>query len=137
MLFDYAWPGNVRELQNEVQRCLILSGEDRFVREEYLSPKINPRQEADSNGADNFFEAKAEFVKRFLNQALRPLDSNKARTAEEIGLSRQGLFKLIKKHKIESPARNSARTVERERAPISPRPEAVRLRVRFPPRFLL
>jgi transcriptional regulator with PAS, ATPase and Fis domain len=105
LFLDYGWPGNVRELQNEVQRCLILCGEDRFIREEYLSPRINPRQEM-SNGADyNFFEAKAEFVKRFLNQALLRSHNNKARTAEEIGLSRQGLFKLIKKHKIEAPAK--------------------------------
>ena len=30
-------------------------------------------------------------------------DYNRARTAQEIGLSRQGLFKLIKKHHIEVP----------------------------------
>ncbi len=108
LFLEYGWPGNVRELQNEVQRCLILCGEDRFVREEYLSPKINPRQEM-SNGAEyNFFEAKAEFVKRFLNQALLRTNYNKARAAEEIGLSRQGLFKLIKKHKIEAPAKEFA-----------------------------
>ena len=106
LFLEYGWPGNVRELQNEVQRCLILCGEDRFIREEHLSPKINPRQEM-SNGTDcNFFEAKAEFVKRFLNQALLRANYNKARTAEEIGLSRQGLFKLIKKHKIEAPSRD-------------------------------
>jgi len=105
LVLEYAWPGNVRELQNEVQRCLILCGEDRFIREEHLSPKINPRQEVSSGADCNFFEAKAEFVKRFLNQALERAHYNKARTAEEIGLSRQGLFKLIKKHKIEAPAR--------------------------------
>jgi len=105
LFLEYRWPGNVRELQNEVQRCLILCGEDRFVREEYLSPKINPRQEMSSGPDYNFFEAKTEFVKRFLNQALLRTNYNKARTADEIGLSRQGLFKLIKKHKIESPAR--------------------------------
>lgn len=101
LLLNYSWPGNVRELQNEVQRCLILCGEDRFVGEEFLSPKINPRQEM-SNSADyNFFGAKAEFVRRFLNQALQRSNFNKAKTAEEIGISRQGLFKLMKKHKIE------------------------------------
>ena len=106
LFLEYAWPGNVRELQNEVQRCLILCGDDRFIREEHLSPKINPRQEM-SNGAEcNFFEAKTEFVKRFLNQALLRTNYNKARAAEEIGLSRQGLFKLIKKHKIEAPSRD-------------------------------
>jgi transcriptional regulator with PAS, ATPase and Fis domain len=106
LFLEYAWPGNVRELQNEVQRCLILCGDERFIREEHLSPKINPRQEM-SNGAEcNFFEAKTEFIKRFLNQALLRTNYNKARAAEEIGLSRQGLFKLIKKHKIEAPSRD-------------------------------
>jgi len=109
LLMTYRWPGNVRELQNEVQRCLILCGEERFLREECLSPKINPRQET-SNGSDcNFFEAKAEFVRRFLNQALQRCDFNKAKTAEEIGISRQGLFKLIKKHKIEESRDNLER----------------------------
>jgi transcriptional regulator with PAS, ATPase and Fis domain len=102
LLVGYSWPGNVRELQNEIQRSLILCGDGRFIREEYLSPKVNPRQET-SGGADyNFFEAKAEFVKRFLNQALVRYNYNKAKTAEEIGLSRQGLFKLMKKHKIDA-----------------------------------
>jgi DNA-binding NtrC family response regulator len=36
-----------------------------------------------------------------LNQALQRSNFNKAKTAEEIGISRQGLFKLMKKHKIE------------------------------------
>jgi transcriptional regulator with PAS, ATPase and Fis domain len=100
LLLRYGWPGNVREIQNEIQRCLILSGTDRFIREEYLSPKINPKELVSGRDENNFFEAKAEFVRRFLNQALEKHDHNKARTAEEIGISRQGLFKLMKKHKI-------------------------------------
>jgi len=98
----YPWPGNVRELQNEIQRCIILSGEERLVREEHLSPKLNPGRPLPASPLDNFFEAKADFIRRFLNQALSRYDFNKARTAEEIGLSRQGLFKLLKKHKIEA-----------------------------------
>jgi len=110
LLHAYAWPGNVRELQNEIQRCLILCGEERVVRPEHLSPRISapagngPASEAAREAADNFFEAKAEFVKRFLRQALLRCDYNKARTAEEIGLSRQALFKLMKKHKIQTPS---------------------------------
>jgi hypothetical protein len=101
LLMNYSWSGNVRELQNEVQRSLILCGEDRFLREDHLSPSINPLRQT-SNGTDHSFsEAKAEFVRRFLNQALQRCNFNKARTAEEIGLSRQGLFKLLKKHGIE------------------------------------
>jgi len=104
LMMNYSWHGNVRELQNEIQRCLVLSGEERFIREEHLSSKINPRQEVSSGPAYNFFEAKAEFVRRFLSQALLRSNFNKAKTAEEIGISRQGLFKLMKKHKIEEAA---------------------------------
>jgi len=101
LFFHYSWPGNVRELQNEIQRCIILSGGEELVREEHVSAKINPRRETGAGSPFNFFEAKAEFVRRFLNQALLRANFNKARTAEEIGLSRQGLFKLMKKYKIE------------------------------------
>src|SRR4029078_6964494 len=27
-LYDYAWPGNVRELQNEMERLVVLAGEE-------------------------------------------------------------------------------------------------------------
>jgi len=102
LLINYSWPGNVRELQNEIQRCLIFSGEDNFIREEYLSPKINPQGETSQNSSFSYSAAKAEFESRFLREALHRCDYNKSKTAEEIGLSRQGLFKLMKKHGIEA-----------------------------------
>jgi len=48
----------------------------------------------------DYFHAKAAFEKKFLNEALARSDYNRTRTADEIGLSRQGLFKLMKKHGI-------------------------------------
>jgi len=100
LLVNYSWPGNIRELQNEIQRCLVFAGEDDFIKEECISLKINPDRECFTASSYGFFQARAEFEKRFLNQALARWNSNRARTAEEIGLSRQGLFKLIKKHDI-------------------------------------
>ena len=109
LLCAYGWPGNVRELQNEIQRALILCGEDGIIRPEHLSPKLNPEREAgpDRDGG-SFAAAKAEFVRRFLGQALRRCDYNKARTAAQIGLSRQGLFKLLKKHRVEREHREAS-----------------------------
>ncbi len=100
LMVNYSWPGNIRELQNEIQRCLVFTGEDDFIKEECLSLKINPQRDCFTASSYGFFQARAEFEKRFLNQALARWNSNRARTAEEIGLSRQGLFKLIKKHDI-------------------------------------
>jgi len=106
LLMNYSWPGNIRELQNEIQRCLVFAGEDDFIKEECLSLKINPHRECFTASSYGFFQARAEFEKRFLNQALARWNSNRARTAEEIGLSRQGLFKLIKKHDINVPKKS-------------------------------
>jgi two-component system response regulator AtoC len=98
LLMDYAWPGNIRELQSEIQRCLILSGDGGLIKQEHLSAKINPQKEVCSTVSYSYYQAKAEFEIRFLSQALHRFGHNKARTAEGIGLSRQGLFKLLKKH---------------------------------------
>ena len=100
ILADYKWPGNIRELQNEIQRGLIIAGEDRLIREEHLSSQVNPNPQPSSPVTYDYFAAKAEFEKRFLRQALLRFGHNKARTATEIGLTRQGLFKLLKKHNL-------------------------------------
>ena len=106
LLMSYSWPGNVRELQNEIQKCLVYAGEDNLIKEDYLSPKINPQRERAAKSSYDFFQARAEFERRFLNQALARWNCNRAKTAEKIGLSRQGLFKLIKKHNIEVPTKS-------------------------------
>lgn len=108
LLIDYSWPGNVRELQNEIQRCLVFAGDSRLIKEEYLSSRINPQAVSSSCSSYDFFQARAEFEKRFLHQALARWNFNRARTAEEVGLSRQGLFKLMKKHKIHVIKRSSS-----------------------------
>jgi len=104
MLLHYPWPGNVRELQNEVQRCLVMAGGGPLVLEDHLSPKINPAGETYSRASHRFAEAKADFERRFLREALVRCRYHRTRTAAEVGLTRQGLFKLLKKHGIEAKA---------------------------------
>ncbi len=106
LMLSYSWPGNVRELQNEIQRCLILCKDNSLIREEYLSKKIRRKSKEALVHLYDYFRAKAEFEKRFLNEALARSDYNQTRTAEEIGLSRQGLFKLMKKHGIQTGQKN-------------------------------
>jgi two-component system, NtrC family, response regulator HupR/HoxA len=100
LLLNYPWPGNVRELQNEIQRCLVIAGDSPVVQEDFLSPKINPTGETYSPACHRLAEARAEFEKRFLREALTRCHYHRARTAADVGLTRQGLFKLLKKHNI-------------------------------------
>jgi transcriptional regulator with PAS, ATPase and Fis domain len=103
LLVNYLWPGNVRELQNEIKRCLILNDGSGLIREKDLSPKIHRQKKYPCESSHDLFTAKAEFEKRFLNQALLNYNFHRTKTATELGISRQGLFKLIKKHNIEIP----------------------------------
>ncbi len=103
LMADYSWPGNVRELQNEIQRCLILGDGGHVIPAECLSPKINPQEDKKKVLPHDFFRAKAEFEKRFVYQALIQFNFNRVKTAERIGMSRQGLFKLMKRHQITTP----------------------------------
>ncbi len=105
MLLRYPWPGNVRELQNEVQRCLVLADGGPLILEDHLSPKINPAGETYSRETHRFAEAKADFERRFLREALVRCRYHRTRTAAEVGLTRQGLFKLLKKHGIDTSVR--------------------------------
>jgi transcriptional regulator with PAS, ATPase and Fis domain len=101
LLLKYDWPGNVRELQNEIQRCLVLSGESLVIEEEQLSPPVRSAREKPLRSSWDYSQAKAEFQKKFLGEALRHFNFHRARTAAAIGLTRQGLFRLLKKYGLD------------------------------------
>lgn len=101
LLLKYDWPGNVRELQNEIQRCLVLAGDKRVIEEEVLSPAIRNAREKPLRNSWDYSQAKAEFEKKFLGEALKHFNYHRARTAAAIGLTRQGLFRLLKKYGLD------------------------------------
>ncbi len=101
LLLKYDWPGNVRQLQNEIQRALVLAGGSLVLGEELLSEEIRKSKEKPLSDRWDYSRAKAEFEKKFLGEALRHFNFHRARTAAAIGLTRQGLFRLIKKYGLD------------------------------------
>lgn len=104
VLSAYSWPGNVRELQNEMHRCLIFSSDENEIEKHHLSSRIKQTVDRQIPSHNDFFKARNEFEKIYLHRALVKCNYNRSQTAEEIGMSRQGLFKLIKKHRIDIPS---------------------------------
>ncbi|MGB9836140.1 MAG: sigma-54 interaction domain-containing protein [Candidatus Saccharicenans sp.] len=101
LMLKYEWPGNVRELQNEIQRALVLAGDRLVIEPEFLSPAIQKATEGQLRNSWDYYQARAEFEKKFLGEALRYFNYHRARTAAAIGLTRQGLFRLLKKYGLD------------------------------------
>jgi transcriptional regulator with PAS, ATPase and Fis domain len=91
-LSRYSWPGNVRELQNVMSALAVAAPSQGQVR-----PPLLPQAIAGvaSAAAATFAEARAQFERRFIEMALARAAGKRARAARELGLSRQGLLKMM------------------------------------------
>jgi DNA-binding NtrC family response regulator/tetratricopeptide (TPR) repeat protein len=96
-LARYDWPGNVRELQN-VLAALVVRSPKRGV----VPPTALPPPFATSPAGPGFRldEARRTFEERFVRAALVRSGGHRARAAEELGVSRQGLTKLMTRLRI-------------------------------------
>jgi len=101
----YSWPGNARQLENEVKR-LLASVRGKMITGEHVAIPSEPAPEPTK--AENKEENKAEPVKslftavealerRMIADALKETGGNKQRAAQNLGLSRQGLLKKLKR----------------------------------------
>jgi transcriptional regulator with PAS, ATPase and Fis domain len=91
-LARYDWPGNVRELQN-VLAALAVSVARRGVVPPTALPPVFAAGRPD--GTWRLESARRTFEERFVRAALARSGGHRARAAEELGLSRQGLTKLM------------------------------------------
>jgi transcriptional regulator with PAS, ATPase and Fis domain len=91
-LARYDWPGNVRELQN-VLAALAVRGPKRGV----IPPSALPPHfgAAEPDPACRLEEARRSFEQHFVRAALVRTGGHRERAAEELGVTRQGLTKLM------------------------------------------
>lgn len=96
----YHWPGNVRELQNVTARLLVAAPRRGSVGLPALPAAI--RDCADIPPA-TLADARLTFERRFVRAALDRNGGRPGAAARELGLSRQGLAKLIKRLSVQDP----------------------------------
>jgi len=102
-LCAYAWPGNIRELENEVQRLVIQADEGGWLEVDQLSPQIRKVEGTLARIAPKKGTLKSmmEQVERWLlAEALRDHDNNKTKTAQTLGITREGLHKKLNKYSM-------------------------------------
>lgn len=104
-LYDYAWPGNVRELQNEMERCVVLAGDETKIGEELLSGKIIESSEKSKvQGArlqGKLKDALEALERDMIHEGLRRTGWNKSKLAKELGISRAGLIMKVEKYGLD------------------------------------
>jgi DNA-binding NtrC family response regulator len=85
----HAWPGNVRELENRVKKAVVLAdrpllrGEDLDLASESAPP------------LQHLQDAKADFERRYVLEALERHGGNRARTARALGVDPRTIFRLL------------------------------------------
>lgn len=104
ILTAYAWRGNVRELENEIERVVVLAGDEDQVSVEMLSatirgagPELLPANPTDGEIEDWNLNQSVDNMKRhMITRAIRDTGS-KTRAAERLGIPRQSLQKMMKR----------------------------------------
>jgi two-component system nitrogen regulation response regulator NtrX len=107
-LATYDWPGNVRELRSEILRLMTCATTDALVEVYDLAPQIREGLAArsvpplDLAALSNrpLDDGRAEFERWRILRALRDCDGNQSRAAAMLGLSRAGLFKKMRRLKL-------------------------------------
>jgi len=100
-LSTYSWPGNIRELENEVQRTVIQCDPEGFITPDLLAPAVRKVEGLLGRVAPKKGTLKdmMEDVERWLlTEALREHGGNKTKTAETLGITREGLHKKLAKY---------------------------------------
>ena len=104
-LYDYPFPGNVRELQNEMERVVVLAGEETKILPEMLSPKmLEATEKAKVQGArlhGKLKDALEELERDMIREGLRRTGWNKSKLAKELGISRAGLIMKVEKYGLD------------------------------------
>ncbi|MBU5294586.1 sigma-54 dependent transcriptional regulator [Anaerosalibacter bizertensis] len=101
LLISYNWPGNVRELKNICERLVVFTQGD-TIDESYLPMEFFNKDESFSNEKTlDLKEARDNFEKKFIQEALIRNKGNISKTAEEIGIARKNLYEKINKYDLE------------------------------------
>ncbi len=92
-LVRYDWPGNVRELQNVLAALAV-----RCPKRGVVPPSALPAAFSTSRGEEERWrldDARRTFEERFVRAALVRTGGHRGRAASELGVTRQGLTKLL------------------------------------------
>jgi two-component system nitrogen regulation response regulator NtrX len=106
------WPGNIRELENVLEFALVHSQESELSEELFQGLIGTDTEHLDYAEARG--RALARFERNYVLSMLGACEGNVSRAARRMGLSRQGLQKLMKRRGVENRSRSRGRIESRQ-----------------------
>jgi two-component system response regulator HydG len=97
ILLDYPWPGNVRELENSIEHAVVLAKGGHI---EVSDLPAALRQEKNAASIDGQYSTIIENEAKLLKEALDECSWNKKEAARRLGISRNTLYRKLKKYQI-------------------------------------
>jgi DNA-binding NtrC family response regulator len=107
LMREYTWPGNIRELRNAVERGLAMARSEQILpidlpaslrRAQETGAFDRPTSSTGASRADALDGAERDYLISLLTKN----SGNVAESARQAGMSRQGLHKLLKKHRVDA-----------------------------------
>ena len=102
---SYSWPGNVRELHNVLERAFALGRDEKRITLDDLPRELlercNGGEEATDDGDGQVFPTYDAMVRDHLIRVLKATGGVRVRAASILGIDRNRLARLMKKHEIE------------------------------------
>ena len=102
-LKSWPWEGNVRELRNEIERAVILTPEHAWIEDSILTFFDEPAQGTELDSRKSLRASRAAAEKQLIVRTLRRQRWNVSAAARELGISRVGLTRKLKRLGLQRP----------------------------------
>lgn len=106
-LKTHRWPGNIRELENKIESAYLEASQSTEILAEHIHLKsANAPSLSIVPKSEDFFEqfknlslkeARERFEQEFIQRAINSAEGNKSEAARRLGVSREGLRKILTK----------------------------------------
>jgi transcriptional regulator with GAF, ATPase, and Fis domain len=92
----YRWPGNIRELENRIKKAVILARHPLIEKEDLELP------DEEETPILPLAQAREEFQRRYILEALRRNGGNRTKTARDLGVDPRTIFRYLENIKDEN-----------------------------------
>ncbi len=104
-LEQYDWPGNVRQLENELERAVTLAEDGTFIKNNDFSDEVhrfmeNMKTISMLSSRKSLKDALEELERKMIQESMEAVQWNQTQAARELGISRQGLIKKLKRYNM-------------------------------------